>query len=356
MSESTFVIGARRGRLTRRRYIVALGVCAALAVFVTVLAPMLGVDMRPDGRHLTWLSLSSLSNDSVSHDIFVFQRLPRVLAALVIGGALAAAGTALQALLRNPLAEPFTLGVSSGASLAAVIAIRLGLASVLGGMGVSVAALLGAAAAITLVWRLGRSGGSLPAATLLLAGITIAMFCSAASLLVQYTADFAEVSRMLRWMMGGLETMRYAALLRSVLPIAAGIGGLIWVSRDLNALAAGPDAAASLGVNVARTQTIVFIVSSLLVGAAIALGGPIGFVGLMVPHMLRAVIGPDHRLLMPASVLLGGALLVICDTVARLAIAPAQLPVGVVTALLGGPFFVAILIRGKRQTNLWGGA
>ncbi|MEZ4365076.1 MAG: iron ABC transporter permease [Kofleriaceae bacterium] len=351
MSSDGGFLGWRRPRpLTRARLATTLTVCLLATVVIVLVAPLLGVTMTPSGRAFEVMSPSAVTDaGSIDHAILVGQRLPRVLSALVIGAALAAAGCALQALLRNPLAEPFTLGVSSGSSLAAVIAIRLGLGGALAGMGVSVAALLGAAGVVLLVWRLARVGDRLPAATLLLAGVTMAMFCSAASMLVQYTADFAEVSRMLRWMMGGLETMRYAPLWRATVPIAVGLAVLWWHARDLNAMAAGPEAAASVGVSVGRVQRVVFAVASLLVGAAIALGGPIGFVGLMVPHALRALLGPDHRVLLPASMLVGGALLVVCDTLARLVIAPAQLPVGVVTALIGGPFFVGILLAGKRR-------
>ncbi|MCB9559664.1 MAG: iron ABC transporter permease [Kofleriaceae bacterium] len=353
---SGFLATRRAPRLTRGRLIAALGGCLVVAAAVTLLAPLLGVEMTRSGRHFTWIDLSAIGDpDATDHQVFVLARLPRALAAMMVGAALAAAGCAFQALLRNPLAEPFTLGISSGSSLAAVLAIRLGLDGVLGGTGVGVAALFGAAASVTVVWRLGRVGRSLPPATLLLAGVTVAMLCAAASMLVQYTAEFAEVSRMVRWMMGGFEVVRYGTLLRAGVAIGIGLLILLSLARDLNALAAGAEAAASVGVSVGRAQSLVFIAASLLVGASIAIGGPIGFVGLMVPHALRALVGPDHRVLLPASMLAGGALLVLCDTFARLAIAPAQLPVGIVTALLGAPFFLMILVRGKRGAQLWGG-
>ena len=344
---AAFVSGGTRW--TRRRAALVLGGVLALTALVVLVAPLVSIELDRDGRHLTLASPSALWGDGLEHQLVVWQRLPRVLGALVIGAALAGAGCALQALLRNPLAEPFTLGVSSGSSLAAVLAIRFGLGASLGGLGVSIAALIGAAGAVALVWALARTGDRLPAATLLLAGVTLAMFCGAASMLVQYTAGFSEVIRMLRWMMGGLESLRFVAVVRAAAPILLGLLVLWWHARALNALAAGSDAAASLGVRVGRVQLVVFATASLLVGAAIALGGPIGFVGLMVPHALRALVGPDHRVLLPASILLGGALLVVCDTIARLALAPDQLPVGVVTALLGGPFFVGILVVGKRR-------
>jgi iron complex transport system permease protein len=345
----SFLVGARARRLTLTRYVVVLGACAAIAAAVTVIAPLLTVTAGPHGRELSLLDLDT------SWNVYIDGRLPRALTALAMGGALAAAGAAFQALLRNPLAEPFTLGVSSGSSLAAVIAIRFGLGGALGGYGVNLAALIGAVLTVYLVWQLGRVGSNLPPATLLLAGITLTMFCSAASMLVHYTADFVLSRQMVEWTMGGLtDVWGWDELIRAAPLIGVGVVVLVGVSRSLNALAGGVEAAASVGVSTGRVQTIVFGVASLLVGACIALAGPIGFVGLMVPHAVRAVIGPDHRVLIPASILIGGAFLLICDTIARLALQPqAQLPVGIVTALIGGPFFVALLIGQKRRGELW---
>jgi iron complex transport system permease protein len=194
----------------------------------------------------------------------------------------------------------------------------------------------------------------LPPATLILAGVTVSMWCSAASVLIQYTSDFSEVSHMLRWMMGSLDSIRYDHVEYTAPWLIVGMGALSWYTRELNALAAGPEAAASVGVSVARTQTAVFGIASLLIGTAIALAGPIGFIGLIVPHTLRAILGPDHRLLLPMSILGGGILLVLCDTLARTITAPAQLPTGAVTAVLGGPLFVSILIRQKQRAAMWG--
>jgi iron complex transport system permease protein len=161
---------------------------------------------------------------------------------------------------------------------------------------------------------------------------------------------------MLRWMMGGLDSIQLSSVGYAAAPILGGLAILIAFGRSLNALAAGPEVAASLGVSVARTQAVIFALSSLLVGAAIALAGPIGFIGLIVPHALRAILGPDHRVLLPASVFGGAVLLTLCDTLARTVTAPAQLPTGAVTAVLGGPFFVLILIGQKRRAAMWGRA
>lgn len=355
MSSSGFLTTRRAARLTRGRLVAVIGGCALVTIAVTALAPLVGVEMTKGGRELTIIDWSAFGDESsTEHKILVYGRLPRALGAMIVGMALAAAGCAFQAILRNPLAEPFTLGISSGSSFAAVLAIRLGLDGTLGGTGIGLAAVVGAAAAVVIVWTLGRVGSSLPPATLLLAGVTVAMWCSSASMLVQYTGDFTDVGRMVRWMMGGFEVVRWATIVRGGVAIGLGLVILLALARDLNALAAGPEAAASVGVDVGRSQTLAFVAASLMVGAAISIGGPIGFVGLMVPHAMRALIGPDHRALMPASILAGGAMLVACDTVARLAIAPAQIPVGILTALIGSPFLLVLLIRAKRGAGLWG--
>lgn len=349
---SGFVTG-RGARLTPARLVGGLAACAVVCAAVAVLAPQLGVTMTRGGRALELLGMNAFDVGTSEHKVFMV-RLARVLAAMLVGAALSGAGCALQALLRNPLAEPYTLGISSGSSLAAVLAIRFGIEGAFGGVGVSVSALAGAFVTLILIERLGRVGRQLPPATLVLAGVTIAMFCSAASLLVQYTSDFTDVSHMLAWMIGGFDSMRMISVTYAALPIAVGLFVLLLHARELNALAAGPDVAASLGVAVTRTEVVVFAASSLLVGVAIALAGPVGFIGLIVPHTLRALFGADQRLLMPASMLGGATLLVICDTLARTLTSPAPLPTGAVTAVLGGPFFIAILLRSKRHAAMWG--
>ena len=341
-----FLVGG--GRLTRPRLVTVLAVCALLCLAIAAIAPLVGAGLPGQGLEL--MSPSAMWSDGVDGTVFWRVRMPRVLAALLTGAALAGAGCAFQAVLRNPLAEPFTLGVSSGASLAAVLAIRLGVGTVLGAAGVSAAAVAGAVGAVVIVWRLARVGDTLPPATLILAGVTVSMFCSAASLMVQYTSGFAEAARMLRWMMGGIEFTMYSTLLRAAPAIVAGAIALLALGRSLNAMAAGPEAAASVGVDAGQTETIAFGAASLLVGASIAIAGPVGFVGLIVPHALRAMIGPDNRVLLPASLMGGAALVAICDTLARMS---GQVPVGVITALLGGPFFLLLLVRGKRGADLW---
>jgi iron complex transport system permease protein len=342
--------GAGAIGLTRARLVGGLAIAAAFAALATLAALALDVDAA---GHLGLVDLGALGGAGDAAFVFVTYRLPRVLAALLVGAALAGAGTTFQAVLQNPMAEPYTLGISSGSALAAVIAIRLGLGATLGTGAIGLSAMAGAGLTIALVWRLARVGDGLPAATLLLSGIAIAMFAAAASMLVQYTADLGEVYQMVRWMMGGLDVL--GGPLARVAPfVALGLVVLLGQARAFNALAAGPDAAASVGVDPRRAVLVGFVAASLLVGATIALAGPIGFVGLMVPHATRALLGSDHRVLLPASMLAGGGFLVVCDAIGRIVLLPGELPVGVVTALVGAPFFLHLLAREKRSSRLWG--
>jgi ABC-type Fe3+-siderophore transport system permease subunit len=347
---SGFVSGAA-GRLTARRLVVSVAACLAVTAAIVAIAPLIG----RNGTRWELLGASALDPGSPDHQVLWF-RITRALACALTGAALAGAGCALQAILRNPLAEPFTLGISSGSSLAAVLAIRLGAEAAFGRGGVALAALLGAAVTLAVVWQLGRIGRQLPPATLILAGITISMMCAAASVLIQYTSDFQDVSHMLTWMVGGLESVQLSWVEYATPPILLGLVVLAAYARELNALAAGPEAAASVGVAVGRTQNVVFAVASLLVGTAISLVGPIGFVGLIIPHALRAFLGPDHRVLLPTSMLGGAAVLTVCDTLARTVAPMNHLPTGALTAVLGASFFLVILVGHKRKASLWGRA
>jgi iron complex transport system permease protein len=345
-------------RLTPARLAAVLGGALAVLAAAVVASLVVGVVSGADGRRLELLDLGAALAGGPGHEqaaqIFWLARLPRMLAGVVAGAGLAAAGVTFQAVLRNPLAEPYTLGISSGAALGAVVAIRLGLESRVGPSAVPLLAFAGSFASLALVWRLARVGSSRPPATLLLAGITLAFVCSAATMLVQYTASFAESYRIVRWMMGGLDWIGTADLVRSAAVVGVGLLVLLYFARDLNALAAGVEAAASVGVRVDLVIGAAYVAASLIVGAVIAFAGPIGFVGIIVPHALRALVGPDHRALLPASVIGGAAFVLVSDTVARTVLAPEQLPVGVVTALVGGPFFLGLLVSEKGRARLWG--
>lgn len=258
------------------------------------------------------------------------------------------AGVLFQAILRNALATPFTLGVASGSSFGAVLAIVLGLeVSVLGVPFVSVAAFLGAMLTVGLVFLIARTRRELPTFTLLLAGVTLNFVFAALILLIYYLATFTETFLMVRWMMGNINdaSASYSLILKTGGPILVTLALLLWLAPQLNLLAAGEDWATTRGVNVGRLKQTAFIAASLLTGLITAVTGPIGFVGLIVPHALRMIAGADHRVLIPSAFFVGGGFLVLCDTAARTVLAPSELPVGVVTALLGGPFFILLLKR-----------
>jgi iron complex transport system permease protein len=282
--------------------------------------------------------------DNVDAQIFFLARLPRTLAAAVVGGVLAAAGVVFQGLLQNPLASPYTLGVSAGAALGAMIAISFGSAWPIGGA--AGASLAGAAIAVLVVYALAAARHrGLSTTVLLLSGVTLNAFFSALILLVQYLASFADLYRSLRWLMGNLDIASYMPLVASLPLVIASFTAVAWLARPLNLLSLGDEAAISRGLDVRRAQRVAFFSGSLATGAAVSVGGPIGFVGIIVPHLVRLVVGADHRLVLPASTFVGAAFLVACDTLARTVMAPLELPVGIITAVIGGPFFLWLLLR-----------
>ena len=282
--------------------------------------------------------------DNVDAQIFFVARLPRALAAALVGATLAAAGVVFQGLLRNPLATPYTLGVSAGASLGAMVAIAFDLTLPLGG--VAPASLFGAFIAVLVVYGLAtiRHRG-FSTTVLLLAGVTLNAFFSALILFVQYMGDFAQTYRALRWLMGDLDVASYTPLVTALPLVAIAFATFLWLARPLNLLSLGADAASTRGVNVKRAERAAFFGASLATGAAVSVGGPIGFVGIIVPHLVRLLVGADHRLVLPASTFFGAAFLIGCDAVARIVLAPIELPVGIVTAIIGGPFFLWLLVR-----------
>lgn len=273
-------------------------------------------------------------------------RLPRVCLAFLAGAGLAVSGMAFQAMFRNPLATPFTLGVSSGASLGAALYVRIGVPFILLGIpGITYSAFLGALLSIGLVYGLTRARRGFSSATMLLAGVAVSFFFSSLILFIQYMCNFTHSFRILRWLMGGLEVVGFDAVLNVFPFVVTGCAIILYLTHDLNLLMTGEDLAMSRGVEVNTIKTVIFVVISLMVGGVVAFCGPIGFVGMMAPHICRLVVGPEHRYLTPATVLFGGTFLTICDALSRTLIAPAEIPVGVITALLGGPFFLWLLLR-----------
>jgi iron complex transport system permease protein len=317
-----------------------------LCVAAIVIAPLIGGSP---------MSLGAALRDpgSVDGQILFLARIPRVLAAALGGAGLAVAGAALQAVLRNPLADPFTVGVSGGSAVGAALVIRLGLEAALpAGLALPAGAFAGALLAVAVAYGVARGGAALPPATLLLSGVTVSFLAGAIVLLLQHTAGLDQALRIARWLVGSLDSIPGDLLKVGAVLVLGGVIVIVLASRSLNAVALGAEAAASVGVDVHRVTRRIYLAASLIVGALVAVAGPIGFVGLIVPHMARAVIGADHRALLPLCVLAGAAFLVACDAMARLVLAPAELPVGVITAALGAPFFLFLLRRGRRG-GLW---
>lgn len=280
---------------------------------------------------------------TVESQIFWLARFPRVVLALLAGGALASAGVLFQALMRDALATPDTLGVSSGASLGAVVAICFGWADSARLGGLWAASLTGAALVLMIVVALSSSGRNVSSFTLLLAGITINSMCVAIMLFLQSVTTLGRSLAITRWLMGGVDAVEYRTLGLLALFVLPASAVLIWRAQDWNLLAVGQSWAAAKGLDTRSRLRLGYAAGSILAGSVTAITGPIGFAGLIVPHALRMLIGPDHRVLLPASFLLGGAFLAICDAIGRTIFAPAELPVGVITALLGGPFFLWVL-------------
>jgi len=324
---------------TRRRALLILAALAALALLSTALALMVGSINIPLSEAL---SAVFSADGGMAGEVVRNLRLPRALSGFACGALLALAGALLQVLLRNPLADPYVLGISGGAGVGALLAMLLG-----GGLaGVNGSAFLGALAAMLIVFGLAHGDGSWTQTRLLLTGVIVASGCGAAVALMLSIAPDNKLRGMLFWLMGDLSQTGDPRLVLGVL-----VGVLVAClpfARELNLLTRGADMAQTLGVPVARLRRGVYLLASLATAAAVTQAGAIGFVGLIVPHLVRLATGNDQRLLLPASALAGGSLLVIADTLARTLVAPQQLPVGVLTALIGVPVFLFLLTRDAR--------
>lgn len=297
--------------------------------------------------HYSPFSLFS-SGHPLAKEILLNIRLPRILFAFLVGASLSLVGAVFQVLLRNELATPYTLGISSGGALGAVISIKTGLVVIVLGFSTTVIfSIAGSLLTVGLIFFIARERYEISTFTLLLAGVTIGLFFSSMILFIHYLADFTETYRMIRWLMGALDVVgwRYPfAVLVIFVPVFV---YLFLNAPAFNLMLSGSELAKARGVEVRRLQKWSFITSSILVGTCVSMAGPIGFIGLIVPHILRLIIGPDHRRLFPVAALAGGIFLVWADTIARQIIAPAELPVGIITSLIGGPFFIYLLVRNK---------
>lgn len=340
--------------LTLGRLLLRCGILGVILFVVVVIALKLGavqVSLYGLGRDLIRVLLHQSKGISTDYGMIVLDiRWPRILLAIIVGAALSVAGTSFQALLRNPLADPYVLGVSGGASVGAILGLmfenQLAFSPEYGGLITPLGAFLGAAITIAAVYLLGRRNGQIDSTTLLLGGVITASFLQAVIMFLMSTVAGGNLRGASYWMMGSLSNLPSKSLLYVV-----GVGSLIAAgaiystASDLNLLLAGEKEAMHLGVDVPRVRMVVYISASLLTGLAVSVSGTIGFLGLLVPHAMRMIFGSDHRMLIPAAAFGGAIALVIADTIARTIVAPSELQVGAVTAMIGAPFFIYLLRR-----------
>jgi iron complex transport system permease protein len=333
---------------------ILVGVLTVLLVSAIIVSLGVGAVKVPVQK----LALSFVGRDSLTADqrvIILTIRLPRVLAAALVGSALSVSGLLFQGLFRNPLADPYVIGSSGGAVLGASVGVfLLSSLSVAGFGGTAVLAFLGAICSITLVYSLARVNHRTPVVSLLLAGFAVSTMLSYSSYFLEVLDhDFGTGLRVLTsWLHGTIAQPTWGQLAIVAAMLLVGLGGSVPLARRLNTLALGEEYATHLGIHVQQTRIAVIVIGSVLTAAAVALGGLISFVGLIVPHMMRMLLGPDHARLLPVTALAGAVFLILADTVARTVIAPAELPVGVLTAFIGGPFFLYLLRKTKQEALL----
>jgi iron complex transport system permease protein len=323
---------------------------ASVLILTVMLAASVVLAMVIGRQTIDW---SALRSDPFARTLFFQLRLPRVLMGMLIGGALSVVGAALQALFRNPLADPFTLGVQGGGTLGASIAIALGWsARVFGFPLIFVAAFAGAMIAVFVVKTIASTGVVVLPGALLLAGVVVNLVSSAGVVAIQYVVDPNAALSILRWIVGSLDVVGIEPVVQMAVVLLPAWAVLLALGRQLHLMAIDEDTAATLGVNVRRCENIVYVVCSFIVGVTVALGGSIGFVGLIVPHAVRLMFGEDLRIVLPGSLLLGGAFLALADAVARTVLPSGELPVGAITGLLGGPVFLWLLRRRQQYSAM----
>lgn len=276
-------------------------------------------------------------------------RIPRVLLGVLVGSSLSMAGAAFQGLLRNPMADPYVIGISSGAALGASIAIILNIGFIIPGISsISIFAFIGALIAVVLVYNIARTRNKVPVTTLLLAGVAIGQFFTAIMSFIMIIHDKA-MTKIIYWTLGSLSGKGWDPVLRTSIPLIISMVIINFFAKDLNIILTGEESAKSLGVDIEKIKKCILILGTLITSLAVSISGIIGFVGLIIPHITRLLLGPDHRILLPASALLGGVFMIFTDTIARTIISPVEIPVGIITALFGGPFFIYLLRRRKKN-------
>ena len=340
--------------LTLRRLLLQCFILVVILFVVVVVAMKFGavpVSLYALGRDLLRVLFGQSSQISSDYGLIVINiRLPRILLGIIVGASLSVAGTSFQALLRNPLADPYVLGVSSGAALGAILALiatpYLALSPALSALLTPMAAFLGAAATITAVYFLGRREGQIDSTTLLLGGVITASFLSAVITFLMGTVNSSNTRGLIFWLLGNLSTSFQKSIYWFLgVGFFVAAGAIYTTAADLNLLLAGEKEAMHLGVDVPRVRLVVYIAASFLTGLAVSVSGAVGYVGLIVPHVMRLIFGSDHRTLLPTAALGGAIAVVFADTLARTVVAPTELSVGAVTALVGAPLFIYLLRR-----------
>lgn len=337
-------------RLTRTRVVLSLAALGAILLAALWIGALAGPSHLGSDEVTRVLLDRDTTGPAV--DIVWRVRLPRVALAALVGASLAVAGVLFQALLRNPLADPFVLGVSGGAAVGGIAALSLGAAAGFGYAVVPPAAFAGAVLTTFVLYAIAGRGGRVSATHLLLTGVVFNAFASAVIVFVASLSGLSEGASIFLWLIGSLSASRIDVAGWVLLFLGLGLGVALPSARSLNLLALGEESAQQLGVDVGRQQRLLLVATSLMVGAAVAVAGLVGFVGLIIPHLLRLALGPDHRLLVPAAALGGAAFLVLCDTAARTLLGGRELPVGAITALAGGPLFLLLLRRQQQRVFL----
>ncbi len=345
-----------RSILTFQRWIVIIGGLTVASLAVCALCLQFGATKLDMGTVMSALSrlpdtgaLDGAGGDT-SAVIMLHIRLPRVLTGFLVGGSLAVVGVTLQALLRNPLADPYVLGVSSGAALGVSLAMLFGIGTTLAFLpGLPLFGFIGGLLSLVVMYQLARSRGCLPIQSVLLAGVILNAMLTALIMFITSIMDPNRSAGLMAWLMGSLAVTNYGILSSFALYVVGGASLLLQKAQTMNILTFGEETARSLGIETERVKKHLFVLSALLTGAVVSVSGMIGFVGMIVPHMVRMLVGSDHRVLLPVAMLTGGMFLVVSDTIARTILAPAEIPVGIVTALAGGPLFLYLLLWRKDQ-------
>jgi iron complex transport system permease protein len=342
----------------RKYYQIRFGIGILLLAVLIVIALNCGIARISVGQSLRviasripglnhWVSLREI--DRAAMTILLYLRLPRILLAAVAGAGLAVAGVAFQGIFKNPMAEPYVLGISSGTALGAALAMALGLETNFLGFGLITFSAFAAGILTALsVYGIARIGNKTPTVTLLLSGIAVNFFLTATISLIM-TFKREQIERIVMWTMGSVATANWTEVMMVAPLVVLTIGVLSIYSRDMNLVLLGDETAQCLGVQVEKVKRAILGVSTLLVAAIVSVSGIIGFIGLIVPHMVRILCGPDHRAVIPFAALGGAALLIICDTLARTLVPPSEIPVGIITSLFGVPFFLYLLVKRKKK-------